>query len=397
MKKKTSRTVEKLQLNKIAGYSLLTGATMLLAPISAKADIVHVDPEDIIVDKSNNYDIDIDNNGINDFKIRQGDINLPFSSYQSDLTVSAYEGNYISTSNGWIAKQSSSISVNSANIWKNAARFLSGTRYYSSSWMTLNGNWESNADEKYFGIKFDISGSTHYGWIRASVENNVGDLKVTIHDWAYEDQPNTSIKTGETVLPIELANFAIDEEDGAVRLNWQTASETENSGFIIQRKTVGSDWENLVDFYSDPKLAGQGTTSETHDYSWLDNSVEPGMSYQYRLGDVDHANTIVWHDAVDITVSEELAHMPAEFGLQSAFPNPFNPTLTIRYDLTESAKTSVKILDLAGQTVAVLDNGFRAAGSHELQWRADDAASGIYFVQLQSGDQLDFQKVLLVK
>jgi len=180
-------------------------------------------------------------------------------------------------------------------------------------------------------------------------------------------------------------------------LNWETASETENSGYVIQRKIANSAWENLADFHSDPTLEGHGTTSESHSYSWLDESVLPGTAYQYRLGDVDHANKTVWHDVVEITMSEEGSQMPAEFGLQAAFPNPFNPQLTIRYGLTEDAQTSVKILNLQGQTVATLENKFQKAGSYELTWQAADNASGVYLVEVVSSKKTNLRKVLLTK
>jgi hypothetical protein len=227
----------------------------------------------------------------------------------------------------------------------------------------------------------------------------VGNMQITIHDWAYENEAGVSLKTGEgeTALPIELSSFTAVEENGAICLNWKTASETENSGYVIQRKTANSAWENLADFHNDPTLAGHGTTSESHSYSWLDENVLPGSAYQYRLGDIDHANKTVWHDVVEITVSEEMANIPGEFGLQSAFPNPFNPTLTIRYGLTEDAQTSVKILDLQGKIIANLSDKHQKAGSYELQWQAGENTSGVYLVEVVSGEKSDLRKVLLTK
>ena len=180
-------------------------------------------------------------------------------------------------------------------------------------------------------------------------------------------------------------------------MNWETASETENSGYVIQRKTANGTWENLADFHNDPTLEGHGTTSESHDYTWVDDNVLPGCSYEYRLGDIDHANTTVWHDVVEITVSEEAENVLGEFGLQATFPNPFNPQLTIRYGLTEDAQTTVNILDLQGKTIATLENKFQKAGSHELTWQAGDNASGVYLVEVVSGEKKDLRKVLLTK
>ncbi len=208
-------------------------------------------------------------------------------------------------------------------------------------------------------------------------------------DWMY---PGDDVPT-----PIRLSNFSVAEDNGVVRLSWETATETENSGFVIQRKISGSSWDNLVDFHSDPTLEGYGTTSESHSYSWLDQNVLPGFTYHYRLGDVDYNHSITWHEEIEILLKDEGSLIPDLFGLQAVFPNPFNPMLTIRYGLTEDAQTSVKILDLQGKTIATLENKFQKAGSYELQWQAGNKASGIYLVEVVSGEKSDMRKVLLTK
>ena len=253
----------------------------------------------------------------------------------------------------------------------------------------------------------DINGLTagkNYRWrTRIKYETTSNPYQV-YGPWFYYSnyQPFSfgSVKSSaitEVPLPITLASFSAVEENGSVILKWTTATETENSGFIIQRKTAETDWQTLVDFHSDPNLEGAGTSSKTHNYNWLDENAEPGATYQYRLGDIDHANKIVWHDAVEITVSEELAQIPAEFGLQNAFPNPFNPTLTIHYGLTEDAQTSVKILDLQGKIISTLSNKHQKAGSYELHWTANGVPSGMYLVEVVSNGNKDLKKVLLAK
>jgi hypothetical protein len=402
MKKKILNLEEKLLLNKIAGYSVLAGAALLLTPTAAKGDIVYVNPADIIVSSTiDSFEIDIDGDGFKDFKFNHFSSEAWTGYSNSYLYIFGMDtNNYVSATNLWLAKRTNDISVASGNTWKGSKYFAKGYFYTSSTiWNVLDGNWKTNADDKYFGVKFEISNSTHYGWIRASASMIVGNMQITIHDWAYENEAGVSLKTGEgeTALSIELSHFTALEENGAIRLNWQTASETENSGYVIQRKIANSAWENLADFHNDPTLEGHGTTSESHSYSWLDESVLPGATYQYRLGDVDHANTTVWHDVVEITMSEEGSQMPAEFGLQAAFPNPFNPQLTIRYGLTEDAQTTVNILDLQGKTIATLENKFQKAGSYELTWQAIDNASGVYLVEVVSGEKSDLRKVLLTK
>ncbi|MFA6617722.1 MAG: T9SS type A sorting domain-containing protein [Candidatus Neomarinimicrobiota bacterium] len=396
MKKKTLAFEEKLLKNKVAGYSVLAGAALLLTPSAAEGEIIYHDPEDIVVDSSNaTVDIDIDQDGSADFKIYY---NLYYSYYSSSVSfdINALDQNYVSGQSSSVKKLSNNVLISADNSWEKKPVFFN-VDSAGSTW----GNWPPNSKEQYFGIKFLISGNTHYGWVKASVERSVGgDLLLTVHDWAYENTPDTPIKTGDGTdlpLPIELSSFGAIEQAGNILINWQTASETENIGFVLQRKTGNGLWEDLADYRNDPSLEGKGTSSKAHNYSWVDESVLPANTYSYRLGDIDHANNITWHKEVEITLSKASDKMPGEFGLQAAFPNPFNPTLTIRYGLTEDAQTKVNILDLQGKTITSLENKFQKAGSHELQWQAGDAASGIYLVEVIAGGKRDLKKVLLTK
>jgi hypothetical protein len=202
----------------------------------------------------------------------------------------------------------------------------------------------------------------------------------------------------ETALPVELSNFIAQEQNGSVLLQWITESETENSGFILEKRIFEEqNWERVADYISNMTLVGQGTSTESKQYQYLDKNVQPGCTYQYRLGDVDYNNTISWHDAVEITMNVEVAQIPKVFGLQMAYPNPFNPTLSIRYTLTEDAHASVRILNLQGQTIAILSDKHQKAGSYELQWQATDIASGIYLVEVVLDEKSDLRKVLLTK
>jgi hypothetical protein len=405
MKKNTKNLEEKLLLNKIAGYSALAGVALLLTPTSARGDIVYVDPADTTVNHLNDiFEIDIDNNGVMDFYFGYSTFTTGSSTYyslrvQGKTSSNLMLGTYDTNSYFMVSKFDSNINLSySADNWYNKG-YLGWKLITSSTGISYEGQWVPTANEKFMGISFIISDSVYYGWIRASVSNDAGKLSLTIHDWAYENKADSRILTGQrdTPTPIELSHFTALEENGAIRLNWETASETENSGYVIQRKIANGTWENLADFHNDPILEGHGTTSESHSYSWLDESVLPGATYQYRLGDIDHANTTVWHDVIEITVSEEAANIPGEFGLQTAFPNPFNPTLTIRYGLTEDAQTSVRILDLQGKVISTLENKHQKAGNFELQWQATDNASGVYLVEVVSGEKSDLRKVLLTK
>lgn len=91
------------------------------------------------------------------------------------------------------------------------------------------------------------------------------------------------------------------------------------------------------------------------------------------------------------------ALIPAEFELSQNFPNPFNPTTTIRYAVTADANVSLVVFDLLGQKVAQLVEGPTPAGYHVVQFDASRLASGIYIYKLQAGNFVQTKKMVLAR
>jgi 5-hydroxyisourate hydrolase-like protein (transthyretin family) len=88
---------------------------------------------------------------------------------------------------------------------------------------------------------------------------------------------------------------------------------------------------------------------------------------------------------------------PKEFKLEQNFPNPFNPTTTIQYQLPADAKVTLKIYDVLGSEVATLINEDQEAGYKEVKFNATNLASGMYIYRLQAGKYLSMKKMMLVK
>ena len=89
--------------------------------------------------------------------------------------------------------------------------------------------------------------------------------------------------------------------------------------------------------------------------------------------------------------------IPAEFGLQKIYPNPFNPRTTISYRLSAVSFVNINIYNTNGALVKELLNGFMKAGSYKLTWDASDMPSGVYIVRMVAGDFVGTQKIILIK
>jgi len=83
--------------------------------------------------------------------------------------------------------------------------------------------------------------------------------------------------------------------------------------------------------------------------------------------------------------------------LNQNYPNPFNPATTIEYSIPQNSWVVIEIYNVLGQRTERLVNEFQNAGRHSVIWRADHAASGMYFYRLTDGDNTSVRKMTLVK
>jgi hypothetical protein len=173
-------------------------------------------------------------------------------------------------------------------------------------------------------------------------------------------------------VPVELTAFTATSIGNAVNLNWSTATESNNSGFEVERSFNGSAFMT-VGF-----VEGKGTTSEVQNYSYVDNTTSNG-TYTYRLKQIDFNGAFEYSNEVEVDVTT-----PSVFSLNQNYPNPFNPSTTINFSLAVDSKVSVKVFDLLGQEVATLVNSTMSAGLHNLNFDASSLNSGVYFYQLEA-------------
>lgn len=97
---------------------------------------------------------------------------------------------------------------------------------------------------------------------------------------------------------------------------------------------------------------------------------------------------------IDDTQAQET---PSKTGLGKNYPNPFNASTTLVFQLQQPAKAKLEIFDMLGRNVASLADGQMSAGTHRLVWNAGQMASGIYIARLTAGDQVFTRKLLLIK
>lgn len=97
------------------------------------------------------------------------------------------------------------------------------------------------------------------------------------------------------------------------------------------------------------------------------------------------------------SIDDERSMAPSQFELRGNYPNPFNPSTVIRYNVPNTADITLSVYDMLGRQVAVLVNGVQSAGSYDVTFNATNLSSGVYLYRLQSGDFVQTQKMMLVK
>mgnify|MGYP000026492615 FL=1 len=186
------------------------------------------------------------------------------------------------------------------------------------------------------------------------------------------------------VIPVELTSFTAKAIDNDVELIWNTATESNNQGFEIQRSNGGG-------FEAVGYIPGFGTTTEHKSYSFTDKNVKVGK-YTYRLKQIDYDGQYVFSNTVEVEVNP-----PLTFALEQNYPNPFNPSTLIKYSLAKDAMVNVSVYNTIGERVATLVNGFQQAGRYEVSFNAGNLTSGVYFYSIEAGDFKSVKKMLLMK
>jgi hypothetical protein len=190
-------------------------------------------------------------------------------------------------------------------------------------------------------------------------------------------------------LPVELAAFDADvTDDRTVQLQWQTTSETGNSGFRVQRSVSGTSWSTLG------RVEGAGTTDEPQSYRFTDPSVPYASdSLQYRLAQVDVDGTVNFSDPVTVRFGN-----PDGLELLGSFPNPARSQATVRFAVPEQTTGDVHLAlyDLLGRQVKTIPAA-EASGRVEQTLDVSDLPSGTYLLRLSAGGQTQTQQVTIVR
>ncbi|MCX6149087.1 MAG: T9SS type A sorting domain-containing protein [Ignavibacteriales bacterium] len=203
------------------------------------------------------------------------------------------------------------------------------------------------------------------------------DGRLLIHAWHVNSIP----------VPVELTSFNAEVIDNHVKLKWNTATEINNFGFQIERRSfmITKDWTKIG------FVNGKGNSTIPAHYEFVDKEPECGIN-QYRFKQVDYDGSFKYSEIVEAEINK-----PMKFALFQNYPNPFNPTTTIKFTLAEASKLTLKVYDLLGSEVTTLLDEEKPAGRYEVQWNTSNQPSGVYLCRLQADNFIKTIKIVLMK
>ncbi len=213
-------------------------------------------------------------------------------------------------------------------------------------------------------------------------------------------------------LAVNLLNFNAIGKHKSVHLNWSTVSEINNAGFELARSEKKSgDYVIIASYLSFPSLKGQVNSNHRHDYHFTDYLVTNGITYWYKLINVDlNGKKTVYGpvSAIPMLQIQRLSsneNLPSKFTIYPNYPNPFNPRTTIRFDIPAGIDNPVpvnlSVYNASGQQIRVLYNNPTPSGSYTIEWDGRNHSgtrmpSGIYFAVLKTPDYQKCIKMILM-
>jgi hypothetical protein len=188
-------------------------------------------------------------------------------------------------------------------------------------------------------------------------------------------------------LPVELVAFegrAQGEE--SVVLTWQTASETQNAGFEVERQGPSERWQP-IEF-----VAGAGTDPSGSRYRFTDSELpHEARELAYRLRQVDSDGTESFSKPIRVELPRA-----GRFAVDNVYPNPASGPITVELSVPEGTEgASLKLRDALGRTVRAVDLASSSQGAstkgtrRRIQISTKGLAAGMYFLTVSSGASSD--------
>jgi len=238
------------------------------------------------------------------------------------------------------------------NFWMKVGAFYSNREQYPIS----HGNWQNR-------WKFSISPNTNT--LRWTIKNTLGTAK------------DLDSQTHLVLDSLYNVTGTYNGSDFEIYLNGQLDAFTSFSGAInatTYALTIGQDLpgDNNYNF--------NGVLDDIRIFNYMLPVSQISALYDINTG-----------------IAKRAAVLPSDFALEQNFPNPFNPSTTIHFEISSPGAVTLKVFDVLGREIATLVRENAAAGEHSVVWNAANCASGVYYYKLETAKSVLVKKMVLLR
>lgn len=252
-----------------------------------------------------------------------------------------------------------------------------------------------------YAILYDEMGISGWGWGYDEPQDSYGGVLFTSEESGFI----TEIDIGVRSAPVSLQLFVYDSFSENVAGNLILSKDVyiESSGWH-SAQIDSLEIQSNSNFFVCVKING------SYAISYDNNGILSGRSY-FSSDGINYSNNISNYGDINIRskISYEIEletvdvnDLPLNFGLKSAYPNPFNPITHLRYDLPQNEMVNITIYDMMGRVVKTLVNSFQSAGNKSVQWNAtndknEPVSAGLYLYTIRAGELRQTRKMVLLK
>ena len=248
---------------------------------------------------------------------------------------------------------------------------------YSKSWFSFRQDGEVGPDDRDANRLMPLMASSRLVSLTHNGENSLDINNVPLE---YE---------GTLSIPLDVMSLSLEEENyvtgtSEVSMSWNLDDLPEHIDLTLVDNLTGEmvylNNEMSHTFTTEPKGSFSATYEEAVGiYPLLGDA---RFSVQVSYGVLDNAPVKV---------------IPKDYALSPVYPNPFNPSATVRFDVPEVSRVELQVYDVTGKLVETLLNERMTAGQHQYTWQPQELATGTYFLRLITANQTFTQKVTYVK
>ena len=210
----------------------------------------------------------------------------------------------------------------------------------------------------------------------------------------FENGQSDKVPADELTVPVTLSSFTAIAHQGYIDVNWTSQSEVNALAYHLYRGE-----HEYGQYLEIARLDAQGNSESPRDYHFVDQDVVAGLNYYYKLAAEDCQGNVEFHEPV---LASAATAVPGTYSLMPNYPNPFNASTVIGYQLPVSGQVTLAIYDVLGRKVRTLLNAYREAGNYTARWDSEDdrggeLKSGVYFCVFETGDFSQTRKMVLTR